>query len=370
MDHSTHNAIVSFIWGIADDVLRDVYVRGKYRDVILPMTVLRRLDCLLEPTKEEVLKRHIWLEEQNIFEQTAALTKAAGYPFYNTSSYTLKRLLNEPSLIEANFRNYLDGFSPNVQQIIEKFKFKAQIETLVEADRLYGMIEKFVDSKINLSPEPVRNADGTVIHEGLSNLGMGYVFEELIRRFNEENNEEAGEHFTPRDIIKLMVNLIFLPVQSQLQSTTYLVYDCACGSGGMLTEAEAFIQDVALKGKKKVTIQLYGQEVNPETFAICQADMLIQGRDPEKIQYGSTLANDAFAGMEFDFMLANPPYGKSWKLDKEKLEEGKGKNRSVTDPRFLVEHSVEDEPIEKLELLPRVSDGQLLFLVNNTKSNN
>jgi type I restriction enzyme M protein len=363
MDHNTHNAIISFIWGIADDVLRDVYVRGKYRDVILPMTVLRRLDCLLEPTKDEVLKRHAWLDEQKIFEQTAALTKASGYPFYNTSSYTLKRLLDEPNQVEANFRNYLNGFSPNVQQIIEKFKFKTQIETLVEADRLYGLIEKLVSSKINLSPEPVLNSDGTVIYEGLSNLGMGYVFEELIRKFNEENNEEAGEHFTPRDIIKLMVNLIFLPVRDQIQSTTYLIYDCACGSGGMLTEAEAFMQDLAKKTKKKVKIQLYGQEVNPETFAICQADMLIQERDPDKIKYGSTLANDAFPGMEFDFMLANPPYGKSWKLDKESLEEGKGKNRAVTDPRFLVEHSG-DFGAEKLELLPRVSDGQLLFLVN------
>ncbi len=357
MNHTTHNAIVNFIWGIADDVLRDVYVRGKYRDVILPMTVLRRLDCLLEPTKDEVLKRHNFLDEQKIYQQAAALTRASGYPFYNTSKFTLKRLLDEPSHIKENFQDYLNGFSENVQEIINKFKLRNQLETLVESKILYPLIDKFLSSKINLSPEPVKAEDETIIHEGLSNLGMGYVFEELIRRFSEENNEEAGEHFTPRDIIKLMTHLVFLPVKDKLQSTTYLVYDDACGSGGMLTEAEAFMQELAEETGKHVVIDLYGQEVNPETFAICQSDMLIKGKNPANIKFGSTLSDDGFSGMEFNFSLANPPYGKAWKVDQDALFDGKKKE--VVDSRFRVNHQG-----EFLSLLPRVSDGQLLFLVN------
>jgi type I restriction enzyme M protein len=327
------------------------------------MTVIRRLDCLLEPTKEEVLERHKFLEENKIHNQAPQLTKASKYPFYNTSRFTLRRLLDEPSQIRANFENYLNGFSENVQEIIAKFRFRNQLETLEESNRLYGLIEKFLSKDINLSSNPVKTPDDRIIHEGLTNHGMGYVFEELIRKFNEENNEEAGEHFTPRDIIQLMVNLIFLPIKDQIESGTYLIYDCACGSGGMLTEAEAFMQKLADETGKKIAIQLYGQEVNPETYAICQADMLIKGKDPRDIKYGSTLSKDGFRGMEFDFMLANPPYGKSWKLDKEELEEGKGKKKEITDPRFIVNHQGLP-PGEKLQLLPRSSDGQLLFLVN------
>lgn len=361
MNHVTHNAIVNFIWNIADDVLRDVYVRGKYRDVILPMTVLRRLDCLLEPTKDKVLKTYEFLEEKKIQQQAPALSKASGYVFYNKSRFTFRRLLDEPNNIRANFEAYLDGFSDNVQAIIEKFKLRNQIQTLHENNRLYPLIQKFILKDINLSPEPVTNGAGTVIHEGLTNRGMGYVFEELIRRFNEENNEEAGEHFTPRDIIQLMVNLIFLPIKDQIESTTYLVYDDACGSGGMLTEAEAFLQQLATEAGKKVVIELYGQEVNPETFAICQSDMLIKERDPANIKFGSTLSHDQFRNMEFDFMLANPPYGKSWKVDQEALFDGKKKY--ITDPRYTA-----DVPgaiaNERIPLIPRVNDGQLLFLVN------
>ncbi len=361
MNHTTHSAIVSFIWNIADDVLRDVYVRGKYRDVILPMTVIRRLDCLLEPTQDEVLKVHRFLEKQKIHEQAPALTKASGYVFYNTSRFTLRRLLDEPSQIRANFEDYLDGFSDNVQVIIEKFKLRNQLPTLEESNRLYPLIQKFLSKDINLSPDPVKNEEGEIVHEGLSNLGMGRVFEELIRRFNEENNEEAGEHFTPRDIIKLMTHLILEPVKDQIQSGTYLVYDDACGSGGMLTEAEAFLQELAARSGKKVKIELYGQEVNPETFAICQSDMLIKGRDPGNIKYGSTLAQDGFPNMEFDFMLANPPYGKSWKVDQDALFDEKKKY--ISDSRFVVDHPGLPQG-ERLILLPRVSDGQLLFQVN------
>lgn len=362
MNHATYNMIVGFIWNIADDVLRDVYVRGKYRDVILPMTVIRRLDCLLEPTKEEVVDRHKFLEKKNIHSQAPQLEKASRYKFYNTSRFTLRRLLDEPSQIRANFENYLNGFSENVKQIVTKFKFHNQLDTLEESNRLYGLIEKFLSNDINLSPEPVKNEEGKIIHAGLTNHGMGYVFEELIRKFNEENNEEAGEHFTPRDIIELMVNLLFLPIQDQIKGA-FLIYDCACGSGGMLTEAESFIQELAAKLKKKVSIQLYGQEVNPETYAICQADMLIQGRDPSDIKYGSTFSQDGFGRFEFDFMLANPPHGKSWKLDREALEEKVGNKKEVTDPRFVVEHLGLPHG-ERLELLPSVSDGQLLFQVN------
>lgn len=238
MNSATHSTIVSFIWNIADDVLRDVYVRGKYRDVILPMTVLRRLDSLLEPTKDKVLETYGFLELKQIEHQMEALKSASGLAFYNTSRFTLRRLLDEPAQIRANFETYLDGFSENVKLILDKFAMPAQIKKLDENDRLYPLIQKFVAREINLSPEPVTARDGTVIQPGLSNRDMGYVFEELIRRFNEENNEEAGEHFTPRDIIQLMVNLIFEPIKDQVESTTYLVYDDACGSGGMLTEAE------------------------------------------------------------------------------------------------------------------------------------
>lgn len=358
MNLETHKTIVEFIWRIADDVLRDVYVRGKYRDVILPMTVIRRLDCLLEPTKETVLDRHQFLEDRRIYSQAPQLEKASGYKFYNTSRFTLRRLLDEPSQIRKNFENYLNSFSDNVKQIIVKFKFHNQLDTLEESNRLYGLIERFLSNDINLSPEPIQDETGEIVHAGLTNHGMGSVFEELIRRFNDENNEEAGEHFTPRDIIELMVNLLFVPIQEEIRGA-FLIYDCACGSGGMLTEAETFIQQLAQRFGKKISIQLYGQEVNPETYAICQADMLIQGKDPSNIKYGSTLSQDGFGAFDFDFMLANPPHGKSWKLDRETLEEKVGGKREVTDPRFVVEHFG-----ERLELLPSVSDGQLLFQVN------
>lgn len=349
MDHVTHNAIVSFIWGIADDVLRDVFVRGKYRDVILPMTVIRRLDCLLEDTKDKILQTDAFLEKNKITQKNAALSKAVGYPFFNTSRFTLRRLLDEPSQIEANFREFLRGFSDNVQNIIDKFKFRNQLDTLVEANCLYPLVQKFTSKDINLSPEPALHDDGSVRIPALTNLGMGYVFEELIRKFNEENNEEAGEHFTPRDIIRLMTNLLFLPIKGKIESSTYLVYDPACGSGGMLTEAESALMELAEANGKQVRLELFGQEVNPETFAICQSDMLIKGENPANIVYGSTLRADGFPNLEFDFMLSNPPYGKSWKLDQDSIVSGSGTKKEIIDARYAVG-------------VPRSSDGQLLFL--------
>jgi type I restriction enzyme M protein len=355
MNNTQHNQIVNFIWSIADDVLRDVYTRGKYRDIILPFTVLRRLDALLEPTKDKVLEMHEKLNQMKIDNQFPQLRKVSGYVFYNTSPYTYKKLLNEPANIRQNLENYLDGFSSNVQDIISKFKLRNQFDTIEEGNITFPLIEKFCSSQINLSPDPVTDKDGNVIHEGLSNLGMGYVFEELIRKFNEENNEEAGEHFTPREIIKLMTHLIFEPIKNKIKDGTYLIYDPACGSGGMLTEAENFAKEI----NPKATFHLYGQEVNPETFAICKADMLIKDEDPDKIAYGSTLSNDGFPRLQFDFMLSNPPYGKTWKIDQESIVDAKSKE--ILDYRF------------KSTGVPRVSDGQLLFLMNmvsKMKTNN
>lgn len=343
MNQTQHNAIVNFIWSIADDVLRDVYTRGKYRDIILPFTVLRRLDAILEPTKDKVLAMHKELNQRKIDDQSSQLRKISGYVFYNTSNYTFKKLLNEPSNIRQNLETYLDGFSRNVQDIISKFKLRNQLETLEDGNITFPLIEKFCSSTINLSPEPIKDKGDKIVMEGLTNLGMGYVFEELIRKFNEENNEEAGEHFTPREIIKLMAHLIFEPLKSKIKNGTYLIYDPACGSGGMLTEAEKFAKNI----NPKATFYLYGQEVNPEIYAICKADMLIKGEDPEKIAFGSTLSKDGFSNLQFDFMMSNPPYGKTWKVDKEAILDRK----EIIDPRFKIG-------------VPRINDGQLLFVMN------
>jgi type I restriction enzyme M protein len=360
MDSGQFNWIANFIWGIADDVLRDVYVRGKYRDVILPMVVIRRLDAVLEPTKDAVLKMKANLDKAKIANQEAALRKAAGQAFCNASPFTLKDLKNRgrAAQLKADFETYLDGFSDNVKEILQKFKFHNQIPTLHEHDLIGALIEKFLDRSINLAPTPVKNDDGSIRLPALDNHGMGTVFEELIRRFNEENNEEAGEHFTPRDVIALMADLIFLPIADQIQDTTYTVYDGACGTGGMLTVADARLHDLAKQHRKEVSIHLYGQEVNAETYAITKADLLLKGEGgaAENFSHGSTLSNDGFPNMEFDFMLSNPPYGKSWKTDLEKM----GGKDGIKDPRFIIEHAGDAE----YTLLTRSSDGQLLFLVN------
>ena len=360
MNHATHNLIVNFIWGIADDVLRDVYVRGKYRDVILPMTVIRRLDALLEPGKEAVQKTKETLEEAGIANQHAALCQAAGEAFYNTSPFTMHNLRNRSrqQQLKADFEAYLDGFSENVQEILQKFKFRDQIPTLIEADILGHLIEKFLDNRVNLSPRAVCDAKGNELLPALDNHAMGTIFEELIRRFNEDNNEEAGEHFTPRDVVQLMADLLFLPVAQSIESGTYLVYDGACGTGGMLTVAEARLKALARSHNKAVVIHLYGQEVQPETFAIATADLLLKGEGTEaaSIKYGSTLSGDGFVDKEFDFMLSNPPYGKSWKTDLERL----GGKDDIEDPRFVTQHAENPE----YKMITRSSDGQLMFLAN------
>jgi type I restriction enzyme M protein len=356
MERAQLNWIANFIWGIADDVLRDLYVRGKYRDVILPMTVL-------VPTKQAVLDMNASLDKARIVHQERALREAAGQAFYNTSPFTLRDLRARTSQqqLRADFEAYLDGFSRSVQEILENFEFRNQIPRLSKADALGTLIEKFLSPDINLGPDPVRNGDGSIKHPGLDNHGMGTVFEELVRRFNEENNEEAGEHWTPRDAVKLMARLIFLPVADQIESGTYLVYDGACGTGGMLTVAEETLQELARGHGKQVATHLYGQEINAETYAICKADLLLKGEGDaaDNIVGGpehSTLANDAFPSHEFDFMLSNPPYGKSWKSDLERMG-GKG---GIKDSRFLIEHAGDPE----YSLVTRSSDGQMLFLAN------
>ena len=363
MDSTQLSWITNFIWGIADDVLRDLYVRGKYRDVILPMTVLRRLDAVLEPTKPAVLQMKANLDKAGIANQDAALRQAAGQAFYNTSRFNLRDLRNRASQarLRADFEAYLDGFSPNVQDILENFEFRNQIPRLSKADALGTLIEKLLDPAINLGPEPVRDVDGNVRQPALDNHAMGTVFEELVRRFNEENNEEAGEHWTPRDAVKLMARLIFEPVADRIESGTYLLYDGACGTGGMLTVAEDTLAGLAAAHDKQVSVHLYGQEINAETYAICKADLLIKGDGDaaDNIVGGpehSTLANDAFPSHEFDFMLSNPPYGKSWKTDLERM----GGKQGLKDPRFLIEHPEDPE----YSLITRSSDGQMLFLAN------
>jgi type I restriction enzyme M protein len=340
------NWIANFIWGIADDVLRDLYVRGKYRDVILPMTVLRRLDAVLEPTKKAVLEMKASLDKSGITNQDQALRQAGGQSFYNTSAFTLRDLRSRASQqqLKADFEAYLDGYSPNVQEIIDNFEFRNQIPRLSKADALGTLIEKFLDPAINLSPNPVFNGDGSQKHPALDNHAMGTIFEELVRRFNEENNEEAGEHWTPRDAVKLMAKLIFLPIADRIESGTYLLYDGACGTGGMLTVGEETLQQIAREHGKEVATHLYGQDINAETYAICKADLLLKGEGEaaDNIVGGSahsTLSNDAFPSREFDFMLSNPPYGKSWKSDLERM----GGKDGIKDPRFVIDHAGDPE---------------------------
>lgn len=360
MNDSSLNWITNFIWGVADDILRDVYVRGKYRDVILPMTVIRRLDAVLEPTKQSVLVLKKQLDKAGVTNQDAALRQTAGQAFYNTSPFNLRDLKSRSKTqqLKADFEAYLDGFSPNVQEILDKFKFRNQIPTLIDADILGYLIERFLDSSINLSPNPVYDQNGNIKIPALDNHAMGTIFEELIRRFNEENNEEAGEHFTPRDVVKLMADLIFVPIADKIESGTYLVYDGACGTGGMLTVAENRLKDLAREQAKDVSIHLFGQEVNPETYAIAKADLLLkgEGEEAEYLRLGSTLSQDGFPGNEFDFMLSNPPYGKSWKTDLERM----GGKDDIRDPRYVIEHAGDPE----FKLVTRSSDGQMMFLVN------
>ena len=363
MNQYAHNKLVSFIWSIADDCLRDVYVRGKYRDVILPMVVLRRLDTLLEPTKAEVLEEvRFQKDEMKATElDDAPLKAASGYVFFNTSKWTLKQLhataTNNQQILLANVEDYLGGFSDNVKEIISRFKLLEQMRHMADKQVLLDVLEKFISPYINLTPHDVEDPDGNKM-PGLSNLGMGYVFEELIRKFNEENNEEAGEHFTPREVIHLMTHLVFDPIKDRLPPVM-TIYDPACGSGGMLTESQNYVIDPDGQIKATGDVYLYGKEINDETYAICKSDMMIKGNNPENIKVGSTLSIDEFAAHRFDFMLSNPPYGKSWSSELKHIKDGK----DVIDPRFQVELTDYWGKAETVDATPRSSDGQLLFLM-------
>ncbi len=360
MNQAQHSKIVNFIWSIADQVIHFVVDASKYRDIILPMTVLRRLDVLLEPTKQDVLRLKAQLDAAGIANQEAALCGAAKQSYFNTSPFTLRDLkatANQQKL-KANFENYLDGFSSNVQDIIKRFKFRDMIPTLCDSDSLGPLIEKFMDNDINLAPIPVLDASGKEIHPALDNHSMGTIFEELIRRFNEDNNASAGEYFTPRDVVNLMAELIFVPIANKIESGTYLVYDGACGTGGMLTVAEERLQKLAQANNKDLAIHLFGQEASAETYAIAKADLIIKGEGIEanNIAYGSTLSKDGFPSHSFDFMLSNPPYGSDWKKDLELM----GGKKEFADYRFIVNHAGDPE----YRMITRTSDGQMLFLVN------
>lgn len=331
--------------------------------MILPFTVLRRIDAVLEPTKQAVLERKKLLDSAKVANQNGALQAAAGQAFYNVSEFTLAKLKASAAgqRLREDFIAYLDGFSPNVQEVLTKFNFRNQIQKLVDAHILGYLIEDFLDPEVNLSPLPVKDADGRTKLPALDNHGMGTVFEELIRRFNEENNEEAGEHFTPRDVVQLMAKLLFLPVADRIESSTYSLYDGSCGTGGMLTVAEEALKELAEQHGKDVSIHLFGQEISDETYAICKADLLLKGEgaEAENIVGGadkSTLSADQFRSREFDFMISNPPYGKSWKTDLERM----GGKKEFSDPRFIVNHGGDAE----FKLITRSSDGQLMFQVN------
>lgn len=340
--------VINFLWTVADDVLVNTYQKGKYKDVILPMVVIRRLDLLLEPTKDQVLKtfNEYKAKLQNLDSLLTNNKHGSGLAFYNTSKFTLKKLLDDPKNLRSNFENYLNGFSENVQDIIKQFKFRNEIETLDEADILFSLIEKFCSPKVELHPDK------------LPPLAMGYVYEDLVRRFNEENNEEAGEHFTPREIIDLMTHLVFLPVKDKIKQGTYLIYDPCVGSGGMLTIAKNFLLNPDGLVKSKATVHLYGQESTPFIYATCKSDMLIKGEDPDKIAYGSTLSAYGFdKDLKFDFMLTNPPYGKTWAPDKKAL--GVGPKGAIIDKRFMLKGSYKEEAVTS-----RVNDGQLMFVLH------
>ena len=356
---SNHNQIVSLIWNIADDVLRDVFLRGQYRDVILPMVVLRRLDALLEPTKdavEEELKVQEELELPDLDED--ALKDITQKSYFNTSRWTLNRLKSQASdnndLLYDNFVEYLNGYSENVRDVLKNFEYYAKARKLADNDRLLAMIERVTDPRINLTDHIQYDPDGIEL-PALTNHDMGTVFEELLRRFNEENNEEAGEHFTPRDAIRLLARIVFEPVIDNLPKVISL-RDPAEGSGGMLTEGREYLLN---KGVRANAILLSGMEINPETYAISKSDLIIKGVDPSGLRNGNTITDDAFQGQTFGYQITNPPYGKSWKTDKEKIYH----DGQLLDSRFELPLTNFAGEQEVLDCTPRTSDGQLLFIL-------
>lgn len=364
MNQSTYNSLKSFIWGIANDCLVDVYDVGDYRKIILPFFVIRRFDAVLEPTHAQVIETRKKLEAAGVMKPDEALMAVANQAFVNKSDFTLTDLKSRTNQqqLKKDFINYLDGFSQNVQEIINKFHIRNEIDRLSEQDRLGLLIEKFVDPRYNLSNRDILNADGSVRIEALDNHTMGTLFEEVIRMFNEETNvTDAGRHFTPRDIVELIADIAFIPVQDKIQSTTYRIYDGACGTGGMLTVGEQHIKELAEKQGKKVSIHLFGQENADETYAIARADMLVkgEGKEADQVRFGSTISEDRFPREEFDFMLSNPPFGTSWKADLKTW--GIDKKTEISDTRFIIDYDNDPE----YSLIPDIGDPQMLFLANN-----
>lgn len=355
MDTQSLQPIINFIWSVADDVLINKYLENQYQDVILPMTVLRRLDLALEPTKEKVFTTYEAYKDKldNLSGLLTSEQHGSGIAFYNTSQYTMKKLLDDPKNIDVNFQDYLNGFSINVQDIINKFKFRNQLETLETTGITFSLIEKFCNPQVELRPEKI------------SPMAMGYMFEDLIRRFNEKTNAAAGRHFTPREIIELMTHLVYLPVKDKIQNGAYLVYDPCAGSGAMLTQSKLFATNPEGEIKSKAVFHLFGQENTGEMYAVCKSDMLLKGEDPDKIKFGSTLSEYGFPpDFKFDFMLTNPPYGTSWKQDIENLNVGTDKKVSITDQRFNLKIKNFKGELEETCLTSRSNDGQLMFLLH------
>lgn len=375
MNQTQYNQLFSFIWNIATDVLVYAFEKGEYKKIIMPMMVLRRIDVLLEPTKERLLAQKKMLDDNNINNQDPILFTVTGYPFYNTSLFTMKTLKSEtdPLRLKMNFTDYLNGFSKDVQDILDKFHLRQMVDNLTEAERLGSIIEKFTDDKINLSNKPVLDDDGNIKLPALDNHTMGTMFEELLRKFNEENNvTEAGEHFTPRDYVKLLADLAVLPVADKITDNTYNIYDGACGTGGILTIAQDRIQEIADKLDKRVVVNIYGQELQPETYATCKADLMISGniksfqyafgtQQREYIAFDSTISRDGHAGETFDFCISNPPFGTPWKEDLKKRGLGENEKKKFTDCRF----QLLDNDGNEISFIPDIGDCQMMFLANN-----
>lgn len=378
MEQSQYNFLFSFIWNIANDVLVNAFNKGDYKKVILPMLVLRRIDVLLEPTKDAVIQMKEQLDKNKIENQAPVLYDITGYPFYNTSKFTMKTLKSEidPLRLKMNFIEYLNGYSKDVLDIIEKLHLRQVVDNLTEAERLGSIIEKFTSDKINLSSKPVYDGEGKILHSALDNHTVGMMFEELLRRFNEENNvTEAGEHFTPRDYVKLLADLAVLPVADKIKATTYSVYDGACGTGGILTIAQERIKQIGKEQGKDVAINIYGQELLPDTYATCKADLMISGHiksfqynyageEREYIAFDSTVSRDGHAGETYDFCISNPPFGTPWKEDLKKRGLKETEKAKFTDSRFNIAIG-NGENRKEITFLPDIGDCQMLFLANN-----
>lgn len=386
METKQYNSLFAFIWNIANDVLVHAFEKGDYKKIILPFMVLRRIDVLLEPTKQQVLDKKAFCDKNGLMEYGPFLTKVTGYPFYNTSAFTMSTLKNEidPQRLKMNVIEYFNGFSEDVQDIIDKFKLRQQVDNLTEVGRLGSLLEKFTDGNINLSVNPVmeettdENGNAVMVERlpGLDNHTMGTIFEELLRKFNEENNvTEAGEHFTPRDYVRLLADLAVVPIKDKLANNTYHIYDGACGTGGILTIAQEEIERIAKEQGKQLKTSIFGQELQADTYATCKADLMISGNinkftykldsgEHQYIAFGSTISQDGHAGEKFDFCISNPPFGTPWKEDLKNW--GLGDKKEVIDPRFV--HSSDASlttASEPISFIPDIGDCQMLFLANN-----